>query len=92
MTKQAKTHGTSNEENITDAVIDRLADSAERGYEPDQLRPRGGRRLMGSAPADVVPVRLDPELRHALDVKAKAVDTSMSDIIRTALRAFLDVA
>jgi predicted transcriptional regulator len=47
---------------------------------------------MGSAPADVVPVRLDPELRADVEARADADHTTTSDIIREALRRFLDVA
>jgi predicted transcriptional regulator len=47
---------------------------------------------MGSAPAEVVPVRLDPELRAAVEACASAEPTSTSEIIREALRRFLDVA
>ena len=44
---------------------------------------------MGSAPAEVVPVRLDPELRAAVEARASADRTSTSEIIREALRRFL---
>jgi Ribbon-helix-helix protein, copG family len=77
---------------ITDDDIQRLADEAEAGYDPAKLRPRGGRPRMGSAPAEVVPVRLDPELRAAVEARAIADQTTTSDIIREALRRFLEVA
>ena len=47
---------------------------------------------MGSGPAEVVPVRLDPELRAAVEARANADDTTTSEIIREALRGFLHVA
>jgi hypothetical protein len=47
---------------------------------------------MGSGPADVVPVRIDPELREAIEARAEADHTTTSEIIREALRRFLDVA
>ncbi len=47
---------------------------------------------MGSAPAEVVPVRLDPELKSAMDARAEAEHLSTSEIIRRALRRYLDVA
>lgn len=56
------------------------------------LRRRGGRRPLGSAPGEVVPVRLDPELRTALAARARAEHTNASDVIRQALRAWLDIA
>ncbi|MDJ0499086.1 MAG: ribbon-helix-helix domain-containing protein [Acidimicrobiia bacterium] len=47
---------------------------------------------MGSGPAEVVPVRIDPELRAAIEARAQADHTSTSEIIREAIRRFLDVA
>ena len=75
---------------VTDELIDRLAAEAEAGYDVETLRRRGGRRPLGSAPAEVVPVRLDPELRAALTERAEADHTSASDVIRQALRAWLE--
>jgi Ribbon-helix-helix protein, copG family len=76
----------------SDDDISRLADEAEAGYVPSRLRPRGGRLRMGSARAEVVPVRLDPELRAAVETRASAEQTSTSEIIREALWRFLEVA
>jgi hypothetical protein len=90
--KNPRVVGTSRGAPITDDDIQRLADEAEAGYDPAQLRPRGGRPRMGSAPAEVVPVRLDPELRTAVEARATADQTTTSDIIREALRRFLEVA
>ena len=84
--------GTSRGKPITDADIERMADEAEAGYDITTLRPRGGRPPMGSGPAEVVPVRLDPELRAAVEARATADDTTTSEIIREALRRFLHVA
>jgi len=47
---------------------------------------------MGSAPAEVVPVRIDPELKAALEAPAAADRSPTSEVIREALRRFLDVA
>ncbi|SNQ46205.1 CopG domain protein DNA-binding domain protein [Frankia canadensis] len=77
---------------VTDEVVARLAGEAESGYDVDALRRRGGRRPIGSAPGEVVPVRLDPELRAALATRAAADHTNASEVIRQALRAWLDVA
>ena len=83
--------GTSRGEPITDADIERMADEAEAGYDITTLRLRG-RPPMGSGPAEVVPVRLDPELRAAVETRATADDTTTSEIIREALRRFLHLA
>jgi predicted HicB family RNase H-like nuclease len=90
--KKPRVVGTSRGAPLTDDDIELLADEAEAGYDPSRLRPRGGRPRMGSAPAEVVPVRLDPELRAAVAARATADQTSMSEIIREALRRFLEVA
>nr|WP_307873918.1 MULTISPECIES: ribbon-helix-helix domain-containing protein [unclassified Frankia] len=77
---------------VTTEMIDELAAEAETGYDVAALRRRGGRRPLGSAPGEVVPVRLEPELREALTARARADHTNASDVIRQALRAWLDVA
>ena len=77
---------------VTDAMVDRLAAEAETGYDVETLRRRGGRRPLGSAAATVVPVRLDPELRAALNRRAEADNTTASDVIRQALSAWLNAA
>ena len=70
-----------------------LADEAERGHDVEALKARRrGRPMLGTAPADVVPVRLDPELKQAVDARAEADHTPTSEVIREALRRFLDVA
>ncbi|HTN99719.1 MAG TPA: ribbon-helix-helix protein, CopG family [Microthrixaceae bacterium] len=50
-----------------------------------------GRPMIGDAPDEVVPVRLDPALKHAVESRAAAEETTASEIIREALRRFLDV-
>jgi predicted transcriptional regulator len=47
---------------------------------------------MGSGPAEVVPVRIDPELKAAIEARAEADDTTTSEVIREAIRRFLEVA
>jgi hypothetical protein len=52
---------------ITDAEIEALADEAEAGYDVGELiarRGKRGRSALGSSPASVESVRLDPELRE----------------------------
>ena len=60
-----KTYTTGSGKTLTDADIEQLADeAATTDYDVEALKPRRrGRPLIGSAPAEVVPVRLDPELR-----------------------------
>ena len=84
--------GESNGVPVSDADIEALADEAERGYPVKSLRRRGGRPLLGSAPAEVVPVRIDPELKAAIDARATADETTTSEVIREALRRYLEVA
>ncbi|HEY8691527.1 MAG TPA: CopG family transcriptional regulator [Chloroflexota bacterium] len=83
-----KSYGTSGGVEITDKVIERLADEAERGYDPARLRPRG-RPTLGASAAKVAQVRLPPDLSAALDQRATRDHTKPSEIIRQALREYL---
>ncbi|MGI8810781.1 MAG: CopG family transcriptional regulator [Acidimicrobiales bacterium] len=77
---------------ITDANIETMATEAEQGYEVDELIARRGRRgrpSLGSAPATVESVRLDPELREELTARAAVEGVSASELIRKALRKYL---
>src|SRR5215207_5449301 len=73
---------------FTDDVLARMAKEAEDGLDLGTLRRRPGRPAMGSAPAESLPVRLDPELRRALADRAAAENTSASEIVRQALRQY----
>jgi hypothetical protein len=76
---------------ITEELVDKLAKRAEAGYEVDEtLRRRGGRPPLGSGPANVESVRLEPELRDALAKRAKRDDETASSVIRKALRKYLE--
>ncbi|HEY5013151.1 MAG TPA: ribbon-helix-helix domain-containing protein [Acidimicrobiia bacterium] len=93
MTENEKTYRTKTGKVVTDADIDAMADDAEKGFDVDTLKARRrGRPLLGSAPAEVVPVRLEPQLKEAVDARAAAEHLSTSEIIRRALRKYLDVA
>jgi hypothetical protein len=88
-----KSYTTKTGRKLSDAEIEALADEAERGYDVEELKQRRrGRPLLGSAPAEVVPVRLDPDLKRAVEARAEAEHTTLSEVIREALRQFLDVA
>ena len=78
---------------LTDADLDAIAEEVETSdYDIDTLRKRRrGRPAMGSGPAEVVPVRIDPELRAAVTARAETDGTTTSEVIREALRSFLDV-
>jgi len=93
MTDEAP-HRTRTGRTLTDEEIETLADEvAEKDYDVEVLKKRRrGRPPMGSGPADVVPVRIDPELRAAIEARAEAEHATMSEIIREALRRFLEVA
>ena len=84
------THGRSGAGvDLADEVLERMAEEAEAGLDVTKLRRRPGRPAMGSGPADTLPVRLDPELRRAVDDRAAADHTTASDVVRAALRRYL---
>jgi hypothetical protein len=93
MPEKTKPYTTKTGKVLTELDIEAMADEAERGYDLETLKTRRrGRPMLGSAPAEVVPVRLDPDLRQAVEARAEAEHTTTSDFIREALRWFLDVA
>ncbi|MDX6616820.1 MAG: hypothetical protein QOD60_1911 [Solirubrobacterales bacterium] len=88
-----KTHGkTASGKPITDELVEKLAKKAEAGYNVEEtLRRRPGRPSLGSAPAAVESVRLEPELQEALTQRAKRDRETTSSVIRRALRKYLEV-
>ena len=76
---------------ITDADVEAMADEAERGYDVETLvrRRPGGRPPLGSAAASVESVRLDPELKRALLIRAAEEHVSVSEVIRRAISEYL---
>ena len=75
---------------ITDEMVEAMADEAEAGYDVDEIiRRRAGRPLMGSAAASVESVRLDPELKRELILRAAQDRISVSEAIRRAVREYL---
>jgi predicted HicB family RNase H-like nuclease len=79
---------------ITDADVEAMADEAEQGYDVDTLlrRRRAGRPPLGSAAASVESVRLDPELKRALLVRAAQEHVSVSEVIRRAIGEYLQAS
>lgn len=78
---------------ITDDLVEKLAAEAEEGYDVDAIvRRRGGRPPLGSAPASVESVRLEPELQEALLARAQLDHETTSSVIRKALRRYLGIA
>jgi Ribbon-helix-helix protein, copG family len=90
--EHATAHATASGVPITDKLVAKLAESAEAGYDVEEiLRRRGGRPPIGSAPASVESVRLDPELRKALAQRAQRDHETTSSVIRKALRQYLEI-
>lgn len=84
-------HGSARGVRLTDERLEELSKEAERGYDPERLdRRRRGRPPIGSTAASIFQVRLEPELREALEARADVLETTPSDIARRALRAYLE--
>ncbi len=87
-----ETHGTKADGTpISDEMVEAMADEAERGYDVEKIRRRrrGGRPSMGSAPSSVESVRLDPELKRDLLLRAAEQHISVSEAIRRAIGQYL---
>ena len=84
-----RTYTTPSGRKLTEDEIERLADEvASTDYDVEQIRRRGRPRI-GSGPAQLVPVRLEPELLQSLRARALRDHASNSEIIRAALRVYL---
>jgi hypothetical protein len=74
----------------TAETAETYAAEAERGYDVAEiLRRRGGRPAMGAAASTVESVRLDPDLKRDLLLRAAAEHISVSEAIRRALGQYL---
>jgi len=73
---------------ITEAHPKRLAAEAKHGHPLEQLRKRG-RPPAGNGPGKVVTVRLDSDLRRAVEARAVRDHKNDSEVIRDALRAWV---
>lgn len=79
---------------VTDEMVEKMADEAEAGYDVEEIHRRraGGRPAMGSGPASVESVRLDPELKKDLLLRAARDGVSISEVIRQALRTYVEAS
>lgn len=93
MSEPTNTYRTKLGKVLTDADVEALADETEQDRDVGGLRARRrGPPMIDGAPAEVVLVRLDPSLKDAVEARAAADDTTTSEIIREALRRFLEVS
>lgn len=86
------THGTTSDGTpITDEMVEAMADEADCGYDVEEIRRRrrGGRPPMGSGASSVESVRLDPDLKRALLLRAADEEISVSEAIRRAIGQYL---
>jgi hypothetical protein len=85
------THGSRDDGTIIDdAAVQAMADEAEQGYDIEAVRERrGGRPTMGSGASSVESVRLDPELKRDLLLRAASEGISVSEAIRRAIGQYL---
>jgi len=91
--KSQKTYGKTPEGKlITEELVEKLSREAEVGYDVDEiLKRRKGRPPLGSGPATVESVRLDPELHEALARRVQSDREPTSTVIRKALRLYLNL-
>ena len=71
-----------------DLMLIGFSSDTKKGYDVEVLKKRG-RRPIGDGAARVVPVRMDDSLVAAVDQRAEKDGTSRSEIIRSAVRAFV---
>lgn len=91
MPESRRTYRTQSGRDLSDEDIERLADEvAVTDYDITELKKRRrGRPSMGDGPAEIVPVRLDPQLGAALDDRVEQERSNRSEVIRRALRHYL---
>ncbi|MCU4185584.1 ribbon-helix-helix domain-containing protein [Acidiferrimicrobium sp. IK] len=89
---EPKDYGVSSDGTVlADEVIERVQAEAEAGYDVDDLlkRRERGRPPMGSAAADALAVRLDPDLRASVVERAEHDGVPQGEVVRRALRQYL---
>lgn len=78
---------------LDDADIESMASGLTGDIDVEVLKSRRrGRPPLAEGAAEVVPVRFDANLRAAVEARASSDHTTTSEIIREALRRYLDVA
>lgn len=87
----ASEYGISNGIELTDEVIAEMVREAEEGYDISELKPLG-RPPKVDGILEVVPVRMEEDMRIAIRERAKKEGTTGSDIIRKAVKAFLHIS
>jgi Ribbon-helix-helix protein, copG family len=93
MTTKRKPFVTRTGRTLDDADIESIASELTGDIDVEVLKSRRrGRPPLPEGAAEVVPVRLDANLRAAIEARANSDHTTTSEIIREALRRYLDVA
>jgi hypothetical protein len=75
---------------LTDEAVDQLADRMERGYDPEQLRPRrSGRPPLGEdSPAPRIQVRVSRRLFVSVNKRAHEEGRTVSALVRQLLENY----
>lgn len=74
---------------LTDQLIERLAERAEAGFDLAPSAGRGGRPSLGTGASPRVQFRVDAATFEALLARARAEDRGVSEIARDALKCYL---
>ncbi len=74
---------------ITDELIEELADEAERGYDFPELSRRRRPRVAPSLP-NRLSVRVDRDIRRELDERAAREGRSTAEVVQRAIRRYLE--
>lgn len=92
MTTTGKSYRTSSGRELSESDIEAIAKEVERkAYDVEDLKERRDVLSLGPAQVDVIPVRIEPDVREAIAARAEAEETTTTEIIRRALRSYLKV-
>jgi hypothetical protein len=90
MTEKPNSYRTATGRVLSDGDTERMADEVARNdFDVSAVKRRRRRPPMGDRAADIVPVRVDPDLAAALDVRAEREHRTRSEVMRRALREYL---